>query len=83
MYQFSRSLYRELAPSVLFGLAEVLRDNAAQTLMPSVVSKDNLGTMPGLVAGTLLTFRRPTVLAGIGVSKASIMGGRKFRRTVV
>ncbi len=28
--------------SFLFGMAEVLRDNSAQTLMPSVVDKDNL-----------------------------------------
>ena len=30
--------------------------------------------------GTLLTLRRPTVLAGIGVSNASIIGERKLRR---
>ena len=31
----------------LFGLAEVLRDNSAQTLMPSVVEKENLETANG------------------------------------
>ncbi|HKY48949.1 MAG TPA: MFS transporter [Acidimicrobiia bacterium] len=35
----------------LFGLAEVLRDNAAQTLMPSVVSKDNLEKANGRLWG--------------------------------
>lgn len=37
--------------AVLFGLAEVLRDNAAQTLMPSVVSKDNLEKANGRLWG--------------------------------
>ena len=32
-------------------------------------------------AGTLDKFLRPVALNGIGVSKASIMGERKFRRT--
>ncbi|MEX0667340.1 MAG: MFS transporter, partial [Acidimicrobiia bacterium] len=39
------------ASAVLFGLAEVLRDNAAQTLMPSVVSKDNLEKANGRLWG--------------------------------
>ncbi len=33
-----------LVTAFLFGLAEVLRDNSAQTLMPSVVDKENLET---------------------------------------
>ena len=37
--------------AILFGLAEVLRDNAAQTLMPSVVSKDNLEKANGRLWG--------------------------------
>lgn len=37
--------------AVLFGLAEVLRDNAAQTLMPSVVSKDHLEKANGRLWG--------------------------------
>ena len=37
--------------AVLFGLAEVLRDNAAQTLMPSVVSKENLEKANGRLWG--------------------------------
>jgi MFS family permease len=37
--------------AVLFGLAEVLRDNAAQTLMPSVVSKDSLEKANGRLWG--------------------------------
>ena len=37
--------------ALLFGLAEVLRDNAAQTLMPSVVSKDNLEKANGRLWG--------------------------------
>ena len=37
--------------ALLFGLAEVLRDNAAQTLMPSVVSKDNLEKVNGRLWG--------------------------------
>ena len=37
--------------AVLFGLAEVLRDNSAQTLMPSVVSKDNLERANGRLWG--------------------------------
>ena len=37
--------------AVLFGLAEVLRDNAAQTLMPSVVSKDVLEKANGRLWG--------------------------------
>ena len=32
-------------------------------------------------AGTFETLRRPIVLAGDGVSNASIIGWRKFRRT--
>ena len=39
------------ASALLFGLAEVLRDNAAQTLMPSVVSKDNLEKANGRLWG--------------------------------
>lgn len=31
-----------VATAFLFGLAEVLRDNTAQTLMPSIVDKENL-----------------------------------------
>ena len=31
-----------VATTFLFGLAEVLRDNTAQTLMPSIVDKENL-----------------------------------------
>jgi MFS family permease len=37
--------------AILFGMAEVLRDNAAQTLMPSVVSKDNLERANGRLWG--------------------------------
>jgi MFS family permease len=37
--------------AVLFGLAEVLRDNAAQTLMPSVVVKENLEKANGRLWG--------------------------------
>ena len=37
--------------AALFGLAEVLRDNAAQTLMPSVVTKDNLEKANGRLWG--------------------------------
>jgi MFS family permease len=37
--------------ALLFGLAEVLRDNAAQTLMPSVASKDNLEKANGRLWG--------------------------------
>jgi len=36
-----------LITAFLFGLAEVLRDNSAQTLMPSVVEKENLETANG------------------------------------
>ena len=36
-----------LITAFLFGLAEVLRDNSAQTLMPSVVDKENLETANG------------------------------------
>ena len=36
-----------LVTAFLFGLAEVLRDNSAQTLMPSVVDKENLETANG------------------------------------
>jgi MFS family permease len=36
-----------LVTAFLFGLAEVLRDNCAQTLMPSVVDKENLETANG------------------------------------
>jgi MFS family permease len=36
-----------LVSAFLFGLAEVLRDNSAQTLMPSVVDKENLETANG------------------------------------
>ena len=32
-------------------------------------------------AGTFDTFRRPTVVAGVGMSKANIIGERKLRRT--
>lgn len=40
--------------AILFGLAEVLRDNAAQTLMPSVVSKENLEKANGRLWGAEL-----------------------------
>jgi MFS family permease len=36
-----------VSTAFLFGLAEVLRDNSAQTLMPSVVEKENLETANG------------------------------------
>ena len=39
------------AASLLFGLAEVLRDNAAQTLMPAVVDRDDLETANGRLWG--------------------------------
>lgn len=37
--------------ATLFGLAEVLRDNAAQTLMPAVVAKENLERANGRLWG--------------------------------
>jgi MFS family permease len=37
--------------SLLFGFAEVLRDNAAQTLMPSIVKPDHLETANGRLWG--------------------------------
>lgn len=37
--------------ALLFGLAEVLRDNAAQTLMPSLVTKENLEKANGRLWG--------------------------------
>ena len=37
--------------AILFGIAEVLRDNAAQTLMPSVVDKENLEKANGRLWG--------------------------------
>jgi MFS family permease len=37
--------------ATLFGIAEVLRDNAAQTLMPSVVDKENLERANGRLWG--------------------------------
>ncbi len=37
--------------ATLFGVAEVLRDNAAQTLMPSVVTKENLERANGRLWG--------------------------------
>lgn len=37
--------------ATLFGIAEVFRDNAAQTLMPAVVAKENLETANGRLWG--------------------------------
>jgi MFS family permease len=37
--------------ATLFGIAEVLRDNAAQTLMPSIVNKENLEKANGRLWG--------------------------------
>ena len=39
------------ASATLFGIAEVLRDNAAQTLMPSIVDKENLEKANGRLWG--------------------------------
>ncbi len=44
-----------------------------------IVNTENLNEISDW-AGTLETLRRPMVLKGLGMSKASIMGERKLRR---
>ncbi len=58
--------------ALLFGMAEVLRDNAAQTLMPSVVDKDQLEKANGRLWGAEMvmnSFVGPP-LAGIFIAVA-------------
>lgn len=73
-----------LIASLLFGFAEVLRDNAAQTLMPAVVTPENLEKANGNLWGAEMvanSFAGPplgSLLIGIGFAVPFFFDGGTF-----
>jgi MFS family permease len=73
-----------LIASLLFGMAEVLRDNTAQTFLPAIVDKRNLERANGnlwgaeLVANSFIGPPIASVLLGIGFAVPFLVSGGAF-----